>query len=153
MTEELRVRKIKNGTVIDHITAGYALSVIRVLGITGREGNIVSVLINVPSRKLGKKDIIKVEDVELNPEHVDKIALISPKATINIIRDFNVVEKKKVKPPRVIQGIIKCSNPRCISNSKEPIQSRFILYSEDPIKLRCYYCNSMMDREGILRQL
>jgi len=108
---ELRVQKIKDGTVIDHITQGNALNVLRILGITGKEGNIVSIVMNVPSRKLGKKDIVKIEGRELNPREVNMIALIAPKATINIIRDYQVIEKRKVKLPKVIKGIVKCINP------------------------------------------
>lgn len=151
-TEELRIRKIKEGTVIDHINAGHALSVLRILGMTGRENNVVSVAINVPSSKLGKKDIVKVEDRELNAEEVDKIALIAPKATINIIRNYVVIEKQKVKLPQIIRGIVKCDNPMCISNSKEPIQPTFFLEKDDPLKLRCYYCNRILDKEAIIKQ-
>ena len=94
--EELRVRSIRNGSVIDHITAGNALNVLRILGITGTTTAIVSVVMNVPSKRLafGQKDIVKIEDRELVPAEVDKIALIAPQATINIIRDYEVVAKE-----------------------------------------------------------
>lgn len=149
---ELRVKKIREGTVIDHIAAGYALSVLRFLGITGREGVVLSVLLNVPSKQLGKKDVIKIEERELNPEEVDKIALIAPRATINIIRDFKVVEKKRVKLPKVIRGLIKCANPTCVSNKNEPIQPMFLVEKEEPLRLRCYYCHRLMERDDILNQ-
>ncbi len=149
---ELRVKKIREGTVIDHIASGYALSVLRFLGITGREGAVLSVLLNVPSRKLGRKDVIKIEERELNPEEVDKIALIAPRATINIIRDFKVVEKKRVKLPKVIRGLIKCANPTCVSNKSEPIQPMFLVEKEEPLRLRCYYCHTIMERDDILNQ-
>lgn len=150
--EEVRIRKIKEGTVIDHINGGHALSVLRILGMTGRENNVVSVAMNVPSRKLGKKDIVKVEDRELNAEEVDKIALIAPRATINIIRNYAVVEKQEAKLPKTIRGIIKCDNIMCVSNGKEPIQPTFFLEREDPLRLRCYYCNRLMDKDDILKQ-
>ena len=149
---ELRVRKIQEGTVIDHITAGRALAVLRFLGITGREGAVLSVLLNVHSRCLKQKDIIKIEGRELNPEEVDKIALIAPSATINIIRNFKVAEKKKVKLPRVIRGLIKCANPTCVSNGSEPIQPTFFVEKEEPLRLRCYYCHRIMEREDLLTQ-
>ena len=98
-TDELRVKKIREGTVIDHINAGTALSVLHILGLTGRGENIVTVAMNVPSQKLGRKDIVKVEERALNAEEVDKIALIAPRATINIIRDYAVVAKQKTKLP------------------------------------------------------
>jgi aspartate carbamoyltransferase regulatory subunit len=148
---ELRIKKIKEGTVIDHITAGHALSVLRILGMTGKD-SVVSVGMNVPSQKLSKKDIVKVENRELNAEEVDKIALIAPKATINIIRNYNVVEKQMAKLPKIIRGIIKCDNIMCISNSKEPIQSTFLMEREEPLRLRCYYCNRIMDKDEVLKQ-
>jgi aspartate carbamoyltransferase regulatory subunit len=95
--EELYVKKIRDGTVIDHVSAGLALDVLKILNITGRDGRVVSIAMNVPSRKYGRKDIIKVEGRELKPEEVDKIALIAPKSTINIIRGYRVHEKKRVK--------------------------------------------------------
>lgn len=150
--EELYIRKIKEGTVIDHITSGHALSVMRILGLTGKENNVVSIAINVPSRQLGRKDIVKVEDKELSADELDKIALIAPKATINIIRNFVVVEKQNVRLPKIIRGIVQCDNPMCISNSREPIQTTFFLEVEDPLRLRCYYCNRIIDEEAMIRQ-
>jgi len=150
--EELYVRKIRMGTVIDHISAGHALSVLRILGLTGKENNVVSIAMNVRSKKLGRKDIVKVEDRELDAEEVDKIALIAPKATINIIRDYEVVEKQEAKLPKIIRGIIKCDNPICVSSGKEPIQPTFFMEKEDPLRLRCYYCNRIMNKDSIVRQ-
>ena len=150
--DELRVKKIREGTVIDHISAGHSLTVLRMLGFSGKETNVISILMNVPSKKLGMKDILKIESRELNPSEVDKIALIAPHATINIIRDYNVVKKKNVKLPKVIRGPIECSNPTCISNAKEPIKSTFMVVSEDPLCLRCHYCSRLIEKEDILRQ-
>jgi len=150
---ELRVQKIKDGTVIDHITQGNALNVLRILGITGKEGNVVSIVMNVPSKKLGKKDIVKIEGRELNPREVNMVALIAPKATINIIRDYQVIEKRKVKLPKVIKGIVKCINPMCVSNNpREPIEPVFTVIDEHPIKLRCQYCGMVMTHEDIEKQ-
>ncbi len=137
--KKLKITPIKNGTVIDHITPGFAVKVLRILKITESTSSVVSVAINVKS-KIGKKDIVKVENRELGTNEVDKIALIAPKATINIIRDYEVVDKHKVKLPDEIIGIVKCSNPTCISNSKEPVKSRFQLVSDDPPVIKCYYC-------------
>lgn len=137
--KELKIQPIKNGTVIDHITAGNAVKVLHILGIPKTFSSIVSVAINVKSR-LGKKDIVKVENRELDPHEVDKIALIAPKATINIIRNYEVVEKHRVQLPDAIAGIVQCSNPTCVSNSNEPVISRFIVVNKDPPRIRCYYC-------------
>ncbi|UCH72275.1 MAG: aspartate carbamoyltransferase regulatory subunit [Thermoplasmatales archaeon] len=137
--KELKIQPIKDGTVIDHITAGNAIKVLYILGMPKRSSSIVSIAMNVKSR-LGKKDIVKVENRELDPNEVDKIALISPKATINIIRDYEVAEKHRVKLPKEVVGIVCCSNPTCVSNSREPVKSRFIVLNRDPIKIKCYYC-------------
>lgn len=137
--KKLKITPIKNGTVIDHITPGFAVKVLHVLKIPESTSSVVSVAMNVKSR-IGRKDIVKVENRELDTKEVDKIALIAPKATINIIRDFEVVEKHKVKLPDEIVGIVKCSNPTCISNAKEPVKSRFLLVSDDPPSIKCYYC-------------
>jgi aspartate carbamoyltransferase regulatory subunit len=150
--EELYVKKIKYGTVIDHINAGHALEVLRILSITGKEGYVVSVAMNVPSKKLGRKDIVKVENRELKPEEVDKIALIAPRATINIIRNYEVAEKKKVELPEIIKGIIKCNNPLCVSNAKEPVESIFTLENVEPLAMRCHYCGKIIERSDVLKQ-
>ncbi len=138
--KELKIPLIKEGTVIDHITAGNAVKVLHILGIPEKTlDSVVSVAMNVKS-KIGKKDIVKVENRELKPEEVNKIALIAPKATINIIRDYEVVKKFKVHLPDEIVGIVRCPNPNCISNAREPIQSRFRVISRDPIRIKCCYC-------------
>ena len=139
MKKELKIPLIKNGTVIDHITAGYAVKVLHILGIPKSSSSIVSVAMNVKS-KLGKKDIVKVENRELDPHEVNKIALIAPKATINFIRDYAVTKKHRVKLPDELIGIVSCSNPTCVSNAKEPVKSRFIVTKKDPPIIKCYYC-------------
>ena len=139
MKKELKVPRIKDGTVIDHITAGNAVKVLHILAIPKTTSSTVSVAMNVKS-KLGKKDIVKVENRELDPKEVDKIALIAPKATINIIRDYEVTKKHRVKLPDEIIGIVSCSNPTCVSNANEPVESRFKIISRDPPKIKCYYC-------------
>ena len=148
----LRVSKIKEGTVIDHITGGHALDVIKILGITGRSEGAVTVAMNVPSKRLGMKDMVKVEGRELNSKEVDKIALLAPHATINIVRDYKVAEKERVKLPKVLRGIVKCANPACVSNSKEPVQPTFYVESEDPLRLRCHYCGYIMEKQDVLKQ-
>jgi len=150
--QELYVKKIKDGTVIDHITPGFALDVLKILGIDGKSGEVVSTAINVESKHLHHKDILKIQDRELKPNEVDKIALIAPNATINIIRNFEVASKKAVELPPTIRGIIKCDNPSCISNSMEPIKREFGVDGSEPIRLRCRYCGHIMEREDILQQ-
>ena len=144
MKKELKVPLIKNGTVIDHITAGDAIKVLTILDITEKISSVVSVAMNVKS-KFGKKDIVKVENRELDPKEVDKIALIAPKATINIIRNYKVAKKQRVKLPDEIVAIVKCSNPTCISNANEPVESRFLVINKDPPEIKCYYCERVVE--------
>lgn len=134
----MKVQRIEHGTVIDHIPPGRALDVLRVLGI--REDRSMSILINTASKKAEKKDILKVEDVELTRDDVNRVALIAPQATINIIRDGEVVDKFKVQAPRVVRNILRCSNPNCISNQREPVIPEFRLASEEPHRYVCIYC-------------
>jgi aspartate carbamoyltransferase regulatory subunit len=139
-TSQLLVRRIKDGTVVDHIENGKALIVLRVLDITGREGNVVTVALNVPSSKHMKKDIIKVENKFLEQVETDKLALIAPHATINIIRDYKLVEKRKINLPDSIIGIFDCPNLNCITNSDEDIRSTIDIIDKEKILLRCKYC-------------
>ena len=151
--KELRVSKIKDGTVIDHINGGYALDVVKILGITGREKRVMTIAINVPSRRVGVKDIVKIEGRALSSREVNRIALVAPHATINIIRDYSVERKLEVKLPRLIEGIIKCVNPGCISNSNEPAEAKFYVQSEEPLLLKCHYCGYVLEKADVLRQL
>jgi aspartate carbamoyltransferase regulatory subunit len=139
--QELRVSKIVNGTVIDHIAAGQALNVLAILGIDGSGGEEVSVGMNVPSDRLGRKDIVKVEGRELSPAEVDVLSLIAPAATINIVRDYDVVEKSRVTRPDVVTGILSCPNANCISTAGEPVESRFEVLDD---AVRCGYCDELV---------
>ena len=153
MTENtLRVAKIKDGTVIDHITAGYALEVLKILGIKSRVRSIVSVTLNVSSKTMTSKDMVKIEGRELKAEEVNKIALLAPRATINIIRNYKVVDKKVVKLPKVIKEIVKCINPACISNSNEPIKPTFNVDFQSVLRLKCHYCGFIIENEEISKQ-
>lgn len=142
---ELRVTPIKNGTVIDHIPAGMALKVLKILGIGGSVSSTVTVAMHVPSKATGWKDIVKVEDRELSPREVDKIALIAPDATVNVIRNYNVAEKHKVRMPERAVGILKCANPNCITNMPEPVESDFSVTGREPVRLRCKYCDRILE--------
>ncbi|MEM3265585.1 MAG: aspartate carbamoyltransferase regulatory subunit, partial [Thermoplasmata archaeon] len=150
---EMRVGKIKNGTVIDHIPSGKALDILQMLHLS-EKNNIISILINAPSSKYGKKDILKIENLELDSESTNRISLLAPNATINIIRNFEIIEKRQVSIPDTMIGIIPCINPNCISrNEREHIQSIFSTISRDPLLLKCNYCGKQMDAEEITMQL
>jgi aspartate carbamoyltransferase regulatory subunit len=148
----LRVSKIRDGTVIDHITAGHALNVLKILGITDHVSGVVTVGMNVPSKTLGLKDMVKIEGRELKSEEVDKIALLAPHASINIIRNYKVVDKQRVRLPPIIREAVKCANPACISNSKEPVKSTFYVDNKEPLRLRCHYCGYIMEKQDIPKQ-
>ena len=150
--EVLRVSKIKNGTVIDHITGGHALDVAKILGITGREERVITIAMNVPSKRFRTKDIVKIEGRELNPQEVHKIALLAPHASINIIRNYRVTEKQRVRLPKQIQDIVECTNPACITNSNEPIQTKFQIQNKNPLQLKCHYCSHLIEKRDILEQ-
>jgi len=138
---ELRVSKIRNGTVIDHVEGGQALNVLAILGIDGRSGETVSVGMNVPSDKLGRKDVVKVEGRELSQDEVDVLSLIAPEATINIIRDYEVVEKARVERPERVVGVFSCPNLDCITNADEPVESKFVVMDDT---VRCEYCDTIV---------
>ncbi len=149
---ELYVAKIKDGTVIDHISGGHALDVVKILGITGREKGTITIAMNVSSKQLRTKDIVKIEGRELNPQEIHKIALLAPHATINIIRDYKVAKKSEVKLPKIVDDIIKCANPACISNSNEPVTGKFYVDCEEPLLLKCHYCGYIIEKKDILQQ-
>ncbi len=138
---ELRVAKIRNGTVIDHVTGGQALNVLSILGIDGSAGLSVSVGMNVPSDRLGRKDVVKVENRELSQSEVDVISLIAPEATINIIREFDVVQKNRVDRPETVVGLLSCPNHNCITNGNEPVETKFTIVDEG---VRCTYCGTII---------
>ena len=151
--EELIVRKIRNGTVIDHIPFGQALNVLRILKIKGGEGYTVAMVMNVESRKLGKKDIVKVEGRELAPGEVDRIALVAPDATISTIKNYRVEKKMKVRMPGKIEGILRCINPNCISNKPwEPLTPSFKVLSRTPTLLVCEYCGTYISHDEVVAQ-
>ncbi|MDF1537685.1 MAG: aspartate carbamoyltransferase regulatory subunit [Candidatus Thorarchaeota archaeon] len=150
---QIRIVKIKEGTVIDHISAGRALDVLQILGITGKEGSVVSIGMNISSSRIATKDIVKIEDRHLKDSEVDKIALVAPDATINTIRDYKVEKKTRVVLPHTITNVIECPNPRCVTNKeREPIEAKYEVVSDHPIKLKCNYCWTLIDEKDIILQ-
>jgi len=142
---DLIVRRIKDGTVIDHLKAGKGLQVLNALGINGSDGSVITIALNVPSAKISKKDIIKVENRFLKDDDTNKLALISPEATVNIIKGYKLVEKRRVTLPNKIERIFRCSNPDCISNSNEKIESIMDVVDKTGLILRCKYCTRILN--------
>jgi aspartate carbamoyltransferase regulatory subunit len=139
--EKLRIKTIRNGVVIDHIRQGRALDVLRIMGIYGDFADAITLAMNVPSKNLGRKDIVKVENRNIDTAEINKIAIIAPEATINTILEYKVTKKEKVSLPDSLVGIIKCPNPQCITNKeREPIKSVFEVTEKDPLVLCCKYC-------------
>ena len=142
---ELMVRRIKEGTVIDHIDEGKGLQVLSALQIDGQDGSLITIALNVPSGKFKKKDIIKVENRFLADDDTNKLAVIAPKATINIIKNYKLVEKRRVALPNEIDRIFRCSNPDCITNSQERIESIMDVINKEGRVLKCRYCGRVLD--------
>ena len=133
---------VRTGIVIDHITAGRAMQLYELLGLQNEEG-AVAIIKNVQSGKMGKKDIIKVDtERELN---LDIIGYVDPGATVNIIRDGKLVEKKTIPMPKTLTGVIKCKNPRCITTCEQELAHVFTLTDSDARVYRCLYCESKAD--------
>jgi aspartate carbamoyltransferase regulatory subunit len=154
ITKRLYVEKIRNGTVIDHIHPGFAFSVLKILGYEGKDGNLITLGINVKSNssQSGKKDIIKFEDVKLDEKEIHQIALISPRSKVSFIDNYKVIDKFVVKLPKSIEGIVKCPNEKCITNvEREPVATEFKVLSDDPLKVACSYCERIVFKEEIMR--
>ncbi len=145
--KELQVSAIENGTVIDHIPAEHLFKVITILGLD-KYTHAITFGNNLESRKLGKKAIIKVADLFFEDKEINKISLIAPHAKLNIIKDYQVVEKKVVETPTEVIGIAKCMNPKCITNIEE-VTTKFKVMNESPISLKCHYCEKITGQNNM----
>lgn len=149
-TKEIRVHAIKNGTVIDHLPSGYSLPILKILGGVS-EKKIITLGINLKSKALGRKDLIKIEDRELTQEEVDQIALMAPRATINIIRNFTVAKKIRPQLPRTLKGVVRCPNPRCITNHEIIATLFHTIIHKKQVALMCHYCEKQFPQAEIIR--
>ena len=140
--KELVVSALENGTVLDHIPAQYVYKALDLLGLKDIE-NQITIGINLASKIYGTKGIIKIADKFFEDEELNKLALIAPKATVNVIRDFKVVEKKTLEIPEEVIGIARCKNPKCVTNH-QPIKTKFAtIQNGDEISLKCHYCEKI----------
>ncbi|MDE6438218.1 MAG: aspartate carbamoyltransferase regulatory subunit [Muribaculaceae bacterium] len=137
--KELAVAALRNGTVIDHIPSDVLFKCVKILGLEKLDHQL-TIGNNLASSRFGAKGIIKVADVFFPEATLNRIALLAPTAVVNIIRDYEVVEKRQVELPHVIRGIVKCDNPKCITNN-EPMATVFETSDETPGIIRCHYCN------------
>ena len=145
--KELKVTPIKDGTVIDHIPAKHLFKVIQILGLDKIE-QLITFGTNLESKKLGKKAIIKISEKFFADDDINRIALVAPDAKLNIIKDYEVVEKKVVEVPDTIVGIARCMNPKCITNF-EPVTTRFRVVSKKNVSLKCHYCEKITDEDNL----
>ena len=134
----LNVGQLNEGVVLDHIEAGKAMSIYRHLGL-GKLDSVVAIIKNVPSNKMGKKDIIKIE-TSLENVDLDILGYIDNNITVNIVKGGNIVEKKKLTLPQKITNVIYCKNPRCITSIEQELDHIFMLTDANKRIYRCAYC-------------
>ncbi len=148
MEKKLKVAALKDGTVIDHIPADKLFKVVQILHLDSCK-NQITLANNLESKKIGLKGLVKIADRALAENETNKLALICPDAKINIIRDFEVVEKRPLILPDEIREIVQCPNPVCITNH-QPVQTRFFVLKEnDNTKLKCRYCEREVKAEEV----
>jgi len=145
--KQLSVSAINNGTVIDHVPAPVLFKVVSILKLDTLD-TMITIGNSLGSGKLGKKGIIKLSEVFFKDDEINKIALVAPCAKLNIIRNYEVVEKKVVAIPDEIIGIVKCVNPKCITNN-EAVTTQFSVVSKSEVKLKCHYCEKITNQDNI----
>ncbi len=147
MRKELQVAALENGTASDHIPSEAVFKVVSLLQLQ-KLSNRITIGNNLKSSKMGKKGIIKVSNKFFREDEINRIALVAPNVNLNIIRNFEVVEKKKVVLPDEIIEIVKCNNPKCITNN-EPMRTRFHVIDKEMVELQCHYCELKIKKEEI----
>ena len=136
----MKIDSIVNGIVIDHIAAGRGMQLYKLLGLDKLDGCSVAIIMNVHSKKMGRKDIIKVDaNIDLD---LDAIGYVDPNATVNVIKDGALVEKKDIGLPEKLVNIIRCKNPRCITTTEQELTQLFILTDRKKGVYRCRYCEA-----------
>ncbi len=146
--KKLSVSAIENGTVIDHIPSKNLFKVISILGLE-KIDNLITFGTNMESKTHESKAIIKIADKFFERDEINRIALVAPHAKLNIIRNYNVVEKQVVEVPDNIAGIVKCVNPKCITNV-EPVKTKFTVVDKQTVALKCHYCEKITDQEHMI---
>ncbi len=147
-TSDLQVAALENGTAIDHIPPSQLFKVAKLLGLENMD-NTITIGNNFQSKKMGCKGVIKISDKFFEEDEINRIALIAPKVILNIIRDYEVVEKKTVTLPDELVGLVKCNNPKCITNN-EPMPSRFEVIDKEKGTIKCHYCERKINKEDII---
>ena len=145
--KELQVAAIENGTVIDHIPSEKTHEVARLLHLTDIDAPTL-IGYNLPSKRLGRKGIIKITNKYFTDEEISRLSVIAPNVVLNIIKDYEVVEKKMVVTPNELHGIIKCNNPKCITNN-EPMDTFFTVIDKEKGIVKCHYCDKEQDINNV----
>lgn len=145
--KELQVAALENGTVIDHIPSEKLFTVVSLLGLKHMSNNI-TIGFNLQSGKLGKKGIIKIADKFFTDDEINRIAVVAPNVKLNIIRNYEVVEKRELTLPDELIGIVKCANPKCITNN-EPMPTVFDVIDKEHIVVKCRYCEQAIAKNEI----
>jgi aspartate carbamoyltransferase regulatory subunit len=155
MSEKLQVEAIQNGTVIDHIPSGQGIRILKRLHLES-DGKRITVGLNLPSKNLGMKDLIKVEGWKFSAQEADELSLFAPDATINVIDNYQVVTKHEMKLPDTLEGVFDCPNSNCISIS-EPVKSFFYISqgkqsdaNPSGVKMRCKYCEKSFSKDLVV---
>lgn len=144
-----QVAALRNGTVVDHLNPGMALKALEILGVPRSGAALLG--IHLESGKMGRKDILKLENVELTATEMARLAIFGPQATVSLIRDYKVVRKVQVELPETIHGILRCPNPNCVTNF-ERIETKFEVENRSPIRMRCRYCERrILELEFVLK--
>ena len=146
--KELQVAALENGTAIDHIPPSQLFKVAKMLGLENMD-NTITIGNNFHSNKMGCKGVIKIADKFFKEDEIDRIALIAPNVILNIIRDYEVVEKRTVMLPDKLIGLVKCNNPKCITNN-EPMLTHFDVIDKETGTIRCRYCERKINKEDIV---
>ena len=146
-TERIKVKKIERGIVLDHLPAGAGLKILATLGVDSAFPGTVSLAMNVPSSRYGLKDLVKIEGREFSRKELEKTALLAPYATVNLVRDYKLVEKYRLSLPDEIVGVLECPNPHCITEAEGT--SRFLIESKQPLKVRCAYCERVYREKDV----
>ena len=146
--KEFQVAAIENGTVIDHIPSDKLFKVTSLLGLDKLEHQI-TIGNNFPSNKMGSKGVIKIANKFFEEDEISRIALIAPNVVLNEIRNYEVAEKKTVTLPDELIGLVKCNNPKCITNN-EPMATRFHVINKETGTIKCHYCERKINKEDII---
>ena len=146
--KELQVAALEKGTAIDHIPSCQLFKVASLLGLDKMD-NTITIGNNLHSNKMGSKGMIKIADKFFKEDEINRIALVAPNVMLNIIRDYEVVEKKTVVLPDELIGLVKCNNPKCITNN-EPMATRFHVIDKEKGTIKCHYCERKINKEDIV---